>query len=109
MPTTEFQSITNLLKRAIDDIKRESKSVEASKLAVLIAFVGLIVTSLISMSAWRDAIEANIRTEKIGELKDEMNGRYDQLVDSHEVTQIYVRDLKAFLIEKGFEPPEEEE
>lgn len=30
------------------------------------------------------------------------------LQEKHDVTQIYVRDLKAHMIEQGFKPPEED-
>ncbi len=58
MPTTEFQSITNLLKRAIDDIKKESKSVSIAYLSFVISILALIISSLIAVSAWDDAKDA---------------------------------------------------
>ena len=34
--------------------------------------------------------------------------RVDHLEDSHDLTQVYVRDLKAYMIEQGFKPPEDD-
>lgn len=31
------------------------------------------------------------------------------LQEKHDVTQIYVRDLKAYMIQQGFKPPEEDQ
>lgn len=71
----------------------DNAAVIISALAVLIAAFGLMFGGI---AMWESA-----------DTKEDLRHQYDQLVDKHEVTQIYVRDLKAYMIEQGFRPPEE--
>jgi len=98
MATPELQATTNLLKRVLDKIKLESSSVATAKLAVIIAILALILSALISISAWSDAKEANIRSEFL-------SAEMEKVKDEVEVYEVYILNLHSDLKARGFQPP----
>jgi len=71
----------------------DNAAIVISALAVLIA-AGALMFAGIAMYA---AVDAKVN----------LMSRIEHLEETNDVTQIYVRDLKAYMIEQGFRPPEE--
>lgn len=98
MATTDFQSATNLLNRVLDKIKLESRSLETAKLAVIISILFAALT-LVGIGI---AFKTNAKVDY------ELQATRDELTESKNRTSlyiVYVQELQADLIIKGFEPP----
>lgn len=83
----------------------ESAAIIVSGMSLLVAILSLVIAS-VALFVSIEAMQA--AGEEAAETRIELNARYDQLVIKHDTTQVYVRDLKAYLIKQGFEPPAEE-
>lgn len=72
---TDFQSTTNLLNRLLEKLELNSKAPAIAGLATIISVLSLIISALISINAWSDAKEANLRSQMLTEQNAETTTR----------------------------------
>lgn len=89
---TDLRAETNLLKQAIDTIKTGAASLTHSKLAVIIAVLGLLLTSLLSALAVYSSASAKAMVEY------ELEATRQEIVlmkNEVRLLEVYVQDLEA--------------
>jgi len=105
MATTDLQSTTNLLNRVLAKIKLESRSLETSKLAVIIAVIGLILSSLIGWSALNSATHAKAMVEyELQASRAEIIALKNRMENEAAMTNVYLQENYILMKSIGLNP-----
>jgi len=97
MATSELDPKKNKDYRLHREFSQQTKLVIIATVAAIVASLALLMSWMAANNAMEAKIRAEYQDEKIAVLTEELA-----------VAQIYTRDLKAYMIEQGFKPPEEE-
>jgi len=105
MATTDLQSTTNLLNRVLAKIKLESKTSAIAKLAVIVAVIGLIISSLISVSAWSDAKTAKAKVDyELEATRTEITVLKIRMESEAAMTHVYLQENYILMKTIGLNP-----
>ncbi len=100
---TDLKAETNLLNKAIDAIKEQAASLTHSKLAVIVAVLALLITSLLS------ALAVNSASSAMAMVKYELGAtRQELLITKNEMRmlEVFIDQLIDAMKESGIETPE---